>query len=514
MDVNDHIDSFLSTNPGVKIESPQEHQRLPYNTNHDQQNLVADIKKEPDEMLHKQESNLDVKEEPAMKPFTFIDASSTADTDKYPTQTSNKSLKIVEAYTFIDTVDELKQGNKQSVLKQEPVENEFGECATSYPSPSTSKVRDKFDQCEYFCRICSEEFYTELKLTRHLMGVHKARINEYRKKFGHLLTKEVFHRCGLCGKKVRHSRNDIYKHLKQSKEHKSDATGLTMDIYHKRYMEVDWYNQCWFDCRQCQEKFMGKSDLVSHIRQKHGMKKVEMYINSQGPLMTRKETHQCKVCSELMLCTEVSVLQHLSVHKLSLKDYKAKYLEANAGNDDNHKKSTDNDTDDTLFKCNSCHKMFEFDYSQDLQKSHECRITRKKIPPSLKPKILEAFQKCEYFCRMCPEEFHSEYEIKTHIKEAHPEMVSKFKPKRLLGSADQFSYRVKASYGKLMTKEVKQICQLCHRNIRHELQAVQAHVTKVHGVDLVTYYKRFFQLKTEAKEIKIKMEVQDETQDK
>ena len=107
-----------------------------------------------------------------------------------------------------------------------------------------------------------------------------------------------------------------------------------MDIYHIRYMVVDWYNQCWFDCRQCQEKFMGKSDLVSHIRQKHGMKKVEMYINTQGPLMTRKETHQCKVCSELMLCTEVSVLQHLSVHKLSLKDYKAKYLEANAPNDE------------------------------------------------------------------------------------------------------------------------------------------------------------------------------------
>ena len=152
-------------------------------------------------------------------------------------------------------------------------------------------VRDEFDQCEYFCRICSEEFYTELKLTRHLMGIHKIRPNEYRKKFGPLQTKEVFHHCGQCGKKVRHSRNDIYKHLKQSKEHKSDGTVFSMDIYHKRYMRVDWYNQCWFDCRQCQERFMGKSDLVSHIRQKHGMKKVEMYINSQGPLMTRKEKH-------------------------------------------------------------------------------------------------------------------------------------------------------------------------------------------------------------------------------
>ena len=236
MDVNDRIDSFLSTNPGVKIESPQGHQRLTDNTNYDQQNLVADIKIEPDEKLDKGDSNLDVKEEPTMKPFTFIDATSTADTDKNPTQTSNKSLKIVEAYTFIDTeaipssltnslVDELKQGNKQSLLKQEPLENEAGEYASSDPSPSVSRVRDKFDHCEYFCRICSEEFYTELKLTRHLMGVHKARINEYRKKFGPLLTKEVFHRCGLCGKKVQHSRNDIYKHLKQSKEHKSDATG-------------------------------------------------------------------------------------------------------------------------------------------------------------------------------------------------------------------------------------------------------------------------------------------------
>ena len=278
-----------------------------------EQNLDADIKREPNlELNIKQETNLeptvaDIKQEtiPVLKQFAFIDANN-QDTSKTMT---HSSLKIAEAYTLIDTeetspsymnseVNEQKQRNELTILKQEPDHSEVRESTTGKvlveresetrtvqnPPLLKATAADAFEHCEYFCRICSEEFYTELKLTRHLMGVHKETPLKYRKKFGPLQTKVVFHKCGLCGEKVRHSRNEIYKHLKQSPKHKSGDMSLSLDTYHKRYMGGgQWYNQSWFDCRKCPEKSIVKSDLVSHIQRKHGFKLIMMFFNCPPP---------------------------------------------------------------------------------------------------------------------------------------------------------------------------------------------------------------------------------------
>ena len=236
-----------------------------------EQNLDADIKREPNlELNIKQETNLepteaDIKQEPipVLKQFAFIDANY-QDTSKTQTHSSNKSLKIVEAYTLIDTE----------------------ETSPSYINTETNKHKqgNAFDHCEYFCRICSEEFYTELKLTRHLWGVHKVSPQKYEKKHGPLQTKVVFHTCGLCGENVTHSRDDIYKHLKQSPKHKSGDMSLSLETYYKRYMGGgQWYNQCWFDCRKCPEKYIVKSDLVSHIQRKHGFKLIMIFFNCPSP---------------------------------------------------------------------------------------------------------------------------------------------------------------------------------------------------------------------------------------
>ena len=498
-----------------------------------QSDMNLDIKQEPNlEVNIKQETKqeLDIKEEPTpiLKQFAFIDAN---DKDTCmtvtPTHNSDKSLKIVEAYTLIDTeetsvseVNEQKQGSHLRILKQDPDENEVLVTKESetreLQNAVVSKPRntDPFDRCEYFCRICSEEFYTELKLTRHLSGVHKERPLKYRKNFGPLLTKAVLHKCGLCGKNIKHSREDIHTHLKQS--HESD--GLSLDTYHKRYMGGQWYNQCWFDCRKCQEKYMNISDLMSHIRGKHGFKKVEQYIGTLGPLMSKKNTHQCGICREIILCTKDYVLQHLSVHHVSLKEYNEKYLDAIASNGSNstvantkkansengpprnRKRSPDSDK---IFKCHSCHETYELEYFHDLTKTHRCK-SRTTIPQILKPRMKELFQKCEYFCRVCPEEYYSREDIVRHIEKAHPRMATRCQGK---SSPNKYSFiKVKEVYGRLKTKEIKHICRLCFRDVSHEQNVITRHLKDFHGVLLMTYYERFFQVKREGAELHIKAE--------
>ena len=113
-----------------------------------EQNLDADIKREPNlELNIKQETNLepteaDIKQEPipVLKQFAFIDANY-QDTSKTQTHSSNKSLKILEAYTLVDLevsalsyisseVDKQKQGNELTILKQDPDKNEVRDSTT------------------------------------------------------------------------------------------------------------------------------------------------------------------------------------------------------------------------------------------------------------------------------------------------------------------------------------------------------------------------------------------------
>ena len=148
---------------------------------------------------------------------------------------------------------------------------------------------------------------------------------------------------------------------------------------------------------------------------------------------------------------------------------------------------------DKFFRCHSCQKTFAFEYFHDLGKTHRCyELTSIKIPSLLKPKFKEVFQKCEYFCRICPEEYYSREDIVRHIKKAHPVLVRRSESKW-----GQYTYKVKATYGKLITKEVRHNCHLCRRDVMHYQDAITRHLKDFHGVDLITYYNNFFMCKRE-----------------
>ena len=236
-------------------------------------------------------------------------------------------------------------------------------------------VRD-LDKCEYFCRICNAEFWNNSKLISHIKSIHQhVTLDEYKEQFGPLLTKLTMHKCRICGSSFRHTKTNIENHLRNQHEPEF-LKGLSLEIYQKRYMNGHWYNQCWFDCRACQEKFMTQSDLQTHIQlyhifknideytktqgplnttscrichnkffsqskleihiqQEHIFESISAYIDTLGPLMTKNDTHECRLCNEIIYCTESVVLEHLSQHEISLEDYNERFMEVDTGALDN-----------------------------------------------------------------------------------------------------------------------------------------------------------------------------------
>ena len=229
------------------------------------------------------------------------------------------------------------------------------------------KFNRDLDKCEFFCRICDAQFWSHPMLKSHIIRVHHhITVDEYKEQYGPLLTKLTTHKCGLCGASFRHVKTYIYQHLRNVHEFEF-SKGLSLEAYWKRYINKQWYNQCWFDCRACNEKFTSQSDLENHvqlyhifkdideythslgplkttscrichdkffslskleihIQQEHIFDSIDSYVHTLGPLMTKEDTHKCRLCNKVIYSTENVVLEHLSYHGMSLGDYNEKYM--------------------------------------------------------------------------------------------------------------------------------------------------------------------------------------------
>ena len=74
--------------------------------------------------------------------------------------------------------------------------------------------------CEYFCRICKEECWSENELSSHLKVAHQeCTLEQYEQWHGTLMTKEVTHRCCICHQEVLHILKSIKQHL-QHRHHR------------------------------------------------------------------------------------------------------------------------------------------------------------------------------------------------------------------------------------------------------------------------------------------------------
>ena len=68
--------------------------------------------------------------------------------------------------------------------------------------------------CEYFCRICKEECWSENELISHIKEAHQEyTLEQYERWHGTLLTKKVTHKCCICNQEVLHIEQSLRQHL-------------------------------------------------------------------------------------------------------------------------------------------------------------------------------------------------------------------------------------------------------------------------------------------------------------
>ena len=75
---------------------------------------------------------------------------------------------------------------------------------------------------------------------------------------------------------------------------------------------------------------------------------IDAYIDTLGPLATKEDTHKCRLCDKIIQSTENVVLEHLSVHGMSLDDYNERLTKVAAGALDNKSGEESAITDDTM----------------------------------------------------------------------------------------------------------------------------------------------------------------------
>ena len=130
-----------------------------------------------------------------------------------------------------------------------------------------------------------------------------------------------------------------------------------------------------------------RSQFGQHLRQWH--KTVyRLYKIKHGLGIHLLKEHQCKICDQFVELEVNELQKHFEKqHKLKIVDYYMKYVSGMTKGKFSEVPNAMNDNDDAFNTCDS-NKWREIDHL-------------------LKEEMEKAFDKCEYFCRICSEEFHS-----------------------------------------------------------------------------------------------------------
>ena len=317
------------------------------------------------------------------------------------------------------------------------------------------KLEDSFEHyvangCEYSCRICSEKCTSETEIIGHLGAAHHGITTEqYVELYGPLMTKEVKHTCVVCYREVLHARKNMLGHLRRHKINPSkyyhkyimasenmrgkmslfkgeDKLEFCADVTHDK----DWFKQCRFDCRACENKQRSHPGLSSHIKKVHNIDDQE-YVETYGPLMSVKKKHRCKICGVYLLSMKKVICTHMCMHNLSLNEYSSKYMDVKISEEANVKSYNEQAVDST-------------------------------------------FEQCEYTCGICGKKFQVHCRLWTHVGKAHKDITLR-------------DYKDK--YGQCQTKTVMHRCRICDKELLHVKAKISSHLWKIHSCVSLTEYK-------------------------
>merc|ERR1719481_1901084 len=155
---------------------------------------------------------------------------------------------------------------------------------------------------------------------------------------------EEKHTCQVCGNHVLWERSSIYQHIYQVHNRMNmEEYGKLMLNYKEvpaesvqkatRQMSsvesnVDWTNECVFECKICQptRKFNSKNKISFHVKRMHSLKMTQ-YNQQYGTSLLVRSWHTCQICGISILCDYFSLYQHVTKgHKVSLNDYQEQLM--------------------------------------------------------------------------------------------------------------------------------------------------------------------------------------------
>ena len=389
------------------------------------------------------------------------------------------------------------------------------------------------NQCEYQCLECGRNFREVGTSKQHILQKHGMDTMTYKTKHGlkSMMTHEVKYPCVVCGKPVQGCRNGLESHAKMHQLTLEELYQKDLEVNgslpHRPQTEVEespgpaplpaktysrtmpipkrfkaeeeshsdldntnntsaentpsgssgirvrsdlaaetpkrsiragampydqWKNMCEFQCYECGKMFHNGSCLQQHLQGALHNTNTSLYKQKHGltTMMTKVVRYTCVVCRKSVQWTRHSLEQHAKTHGMGLRDlYDREYGEG-AHNIDNNV-MTVQDKSGNLSEFGR--DMSDF----GVKKESSPFVSAGKSAQHL---TFEQFQnQCDYECLECGKMYHDVGGIQQHVRASH--------------GMDTATYKAKHGLSKMMTKEVKYTCVVCHRTVqgcRHGLE--------------------------------------------
>jgi len=220
------------------------------------------------------------------------------------------------------------------------------------PISETPRVfsNNRKDFCKVECKICGAVKQISCMYS-HVKRTHKMRIQDYKAKYGrftegNLLT-TVYHRCGVCNLELLFDSQFIASHV-------IAKHNLSLAAYTKQFLEVNASQNglssqsppvseqprvfsnnrkdfCKIECKICGDpKVKEVSAMQSHLKLVHKMKLRDYkakYGRFTAETLLTTVYHRCGVCSKELLFHSRSLSRHVPRHNMSVAAYSKQFLD-------------------------------------------------------------------------------------------------------------------------------------------------------------------------------------------
>ncbi len=182
-------------------------------------------------------------------------------------------------------------------------------------------------KCIFKCTECpNSSFSSWASLREHMKKMHKqnAKMSEHKL----FASKIVDHVCKVCSAKILCDSNflqiHLYKHKLSIAEYKKKYNCESFRNINKQKIlqkgtlskqKID--NMCTFRCSKCYKLLKSYASLQKHSYRE----KCQVNDSDLSNCIQNVVTHQCKICSKVLLCDRVLIERHVIYHGMSLKEY-------------------------------------------------------------------------------------------------------------------------------------------------------------------------------------------------